>query len=216
MEAYKPHRLLRSQTFTALGTSDKTVLGPNPRRWALIISVSGPVGAQGKSDAAVAQAQSTAAAGIILTYTVPAGVTATLDVAGFVSDAVGGQVAGLYVNRVGGVGNILFLQGTTQANFSGKLLLGPGDKVLWNVITPVAASTADFSLLLTLTPQSFRTTLSFIGPAIQDQGLTLYPGNKPIILLYDHIGQALREEIHAIAPQVGATIEIIEIFLGKE
>jgi hypothetical protein len=60
-------------------------------------------------------------------------------------------------------------------------------------------------------PLTNRVTLDFGKPAVLDNGITLYPGGPPFLLLYDHIGNAIREEIHAITTAGAQSIGVVDI-----
>jgi hypothetical protein len=61
-------------------------------------------------------------------------------------------------------------------------------------------------------PQSSRITLDFGGPAVLDAGVTLYPSNLPLILGYEHIGEAIMTDVFAIGVAGTQTIGWMEVF----
>jgi len=61
-------------------------------------------------------------------------------------------------------------------------------------------------------PATNRFTLSIKGPAILDQGITIYPGQAPFYLTYERIGQAIREGIQAISSGAAQNVNIWDIF----
>lgn len=54
-------------------------------------------------------------------------------------------------------------------------------------------------------------TLAFGKPAVLHKGITLFAKGPPFVLLYDHIGQAIREEINAISATGVAVVGVLDI-----
>lgn len=54
-------------------------------------------------------------------------------------------------------------------------------------------------------------TLSFGKAAVLHKGINLFKGGPPFVLLYDHVGQAIREEINAISATGAAVIGVVDI-----
>lgn len=63
-------------------------------------------------------------------------------------------------------------------------------------------------------PRTNRVTINFAGPAVLDQGINIHPGTLPLILIEEDIGQALREEIHAITTGGPETLGILDVFVS--
>jgi hypothetical protein len=61
-------------------------------------------------------------------------------------------------------------------------------------------------------PLTNRFTLSFKGPAVLDQGITLYPLTAPFYLTFDHVGEAIHEPIQAISAVAPQNVNVLEIF----
>jgi len=61
-------------------------------------------------------------------------------------------------------------------------------------------------------PVANRVTLSFGGPAVLDQGVNLYAGGPPLFLVWDHLGNSMREEVRAISTVANATIGVVDWF----
>jgi len=87
--------------------------------------------------------------------------------------------------------------GFKQVPTTGIQLLGPNPRRTYLVISA---------------PPANRITLGFAGPVVLDQGINLYAADPPFVLLYDHIGQAIREEIWAIASTASQSIGYLDIF----
>ena len=68
-----------------------------------------------------------------------------------------------------------------------------------------------FSIVISC-PRTNRITLSFGAPAVLDQGITLFPGGLPFVLLYNYVGGSIREEVFAIADTVAQTVGILDLF----
>jgi hypothetical protein len=63
-------------------------------------------------------------------------------------------------------------------------------------------------------PPSYTIYIRFGGAAGNGFGLSLTPGTLPFILDSDHIGQALKEEVHVISPGGTQTIYFLDLFKG--
>ena len=68
-----------------------------------------------------------------------------------------------------------------------------------------------FALLIGA-PLTNRVTLSFGGPAVLDQGITLYPLGQPLLLLFDYLGDALHEDVFAITTAGAQTVGFVDVF----
>ena len=68
-----------------------------------------------------------------------------------------------------------------------------------------------FALLIG-SPLTNRVTLSYGGPAVLDQGITLYPTNQPLLLLFDYLGDAMHEDVFAITTGGAQTIGFVDVF----
>ena len=77
--------------------------------------------------------------------------------------------------------------------------------------TQIAGPNAKRFALVIGCPLTNRVTIDFGRPAVMDQGITLYPSGAPLILLYEHVGQAIREEIHAITTAGPMSIGVLDI-----
>jgi hypothetical protein len=207
--------LSRDQQFKALAITDQIVIGPCERRWAAFFSLSGPQSVNGAPKSSSINAVSTGTTGAKLSFTVPANCNYTLKTATFVSDAIGGQAMNLIINRVASGINYNIATYTTNGVWFGDVPLFPGDIVQWFCSTAIASSTADLTLNFVANPECYRATISFKGPAVLDQGFTIYPGQDPQLIMYDDVGESFKEEIHAIAPALGATLEIMQIIMDK-
>lgn len=68
-----------------------------------------------------------------------------------------------------------------------------------------------FSLIISA-PASNRITLSFLGAAVLDEGITLHPGGPPLVLEWDTLGGSITASIQAIAAIAAQTIGVVEVF----
>lgn len=202
--------LLRDQRSTTLSQSSQQIAGPNGRRRALVItappSLANPETYTGDQQGGV----STATTGVKASYTVPAGLQATLDSATFVETTGTTVVSALQVVR--GATTYTLASYTTAGAYTGKFPLQPGDKIQWNVTTAIAASVSDYTISVALDNASQRITVSFTSPAVLDQGINLQPGTLPLELGWDVYGDALTEPIYAVASAGSPTIGILDIF----
>lgn len=144
-------------------------------------------------------------------FTVPAGQQGTLQSATFFETTGTTVVCALQVVRAATTFNLI--KGTANAVFTGPFPLQAGDVVQWNVTTAVAATFADFSIGVVLDQPSQRVTLDLFGKAIIDQGITLHPGSTPLYLWPGTVGDAITEEIRAVANAGTQTIGWWEFML---
>jgi hypothetical protein len=154
-------------------------------------------------------AASAVATGDVLSFTVPAGQNALLTSAGWTIAAGGTPTVGLTLVR----GGVTFLVNVITVNQTQvmNLPLTSGDTVNMHVYVGAAATTIDAFLGISGGSSSGSVTLSFAGPAVLNQGLNIYPGNQPLVLTGDHIGQAFREDIRGIADTAGQQVNVIDI-----
>lgn len=193
-----------------VGTSSTQLVGPNPRRIALYLS-SPPFQANPETfQTALAQATSTASTGVKLSFTVPAGSQGTLTEA-FVSAQTGtpGTVA---IQIVRGGTTVTLASGTTALTVTGPIYLKAGDVVQINVTAAGTASAADMMISVEQDTGASQVTISFGVPATVGGGLNLGQGQVFASFFAEHIGQAIREEINAIASPVAQTIGILDVF----
>lgn len=202
--------LRRQLSKVSVTNSDQRLLGPNPRRIGLICSPPPGIEDTRIINNQVVHNASTATTGVKLTYTVPAGKQAFIHAFAFFETVGTGVVAAAQV-IVGGA-TITLTQGTTALFSNGDFWLSAGDTFQWNVTTLIAASTADFSVMVQEYTLASRVTLSLDGAAVLDQGININPGTPPFVLWEDHIGQAIREEIRGIAAQGTIPFTLCEIF----
>lgn len=204
--------IFRDQRIINPTTSDGPFMGSNGRRRMLIISCPAPVDTPYTSDNSLANNVSTATLGIKLTYTVPAGVQATLTSATVAADVGTGVVSNLQLVR--GAQTYNLAQYTTQGQFLGNLPLQAGDVIQWFVLTPIAASSSDFTINVQRNVVPGYVSVSFKGPAVLGEGLNLYAGGTPVILLPEDVAQGVREEIRCIASIAGLSVAVVELSYG--
>lgn len=205
-------RLFRQQFAISLTTASQRLLSSNPKRHALVIS--SPLTFEGASStqSLLANAVNTAATGIKQSFTIPAGQVGILQGATAFLD--GGTAPTVALQVVRGANTTTIAGGVAPQVFTGNVQLLAGDTVQWNVTAAGVGSTCDFSLSIQLSQPTGRITLGFNGPAVLDQGVTLNQGAAPFVLLYDHVGQALTEDISVIASVSGIVLgglDILEI-----
>jgi hypothetical protein len=180
------------------------------RRKGCIISTPPAVTDESLNTGATAGAVSTAAGGIKLTFTLPAGQQGVLDGATFAETTGTGVIAALQLVRAAVTFTLASF--TTQGSLAGPIALQPGDTVQWNVTTPIGASVSDFTLAVALDQGSQRITISFTNPAVPDQGIILNPGQLPLELMEAGYGDALTSPIFAIANSGTPTIGVLDVF----
>lgn len=202
-------RLSRQQFNVSLTTSSQRLLSSNPKRHALIVSA--PLTYEGASNtqSLLANAVNTAATGIKQSFTVPAGQVAILQGATAFLD--GGTAPTVALQVVRSAATTTIFGGVAPQTFVGNVQLLAGDTVQWNVTAAGVGSTCDFSLSLLVSQPTGRATLGFQGAAILDQGITIHQGSQPLILLDDHVGQAITEDISVIASVSGIVIGGLDI-----
>lgn len=65
--------------------------------------------------------------------------------------------------------------------------------------------------VLIVAPSSNRISISLTGPAVLDQGLTIYPSNLPMHLRHEDFGDSLCNEIRAISALAAQNVTIIDL-----
>lgn len=204
------HGLMRSQTFPNVGTSDTLLLGPNARRKGLIIGA--PIGANttDTADNQVIHAVSCAAIGVKLSYVAPDETVGVVRIVTY--DFLGGVSPTLALQAIIG-GVTITLDSRAASNlFVINLPLADGDTLQINCTAAGAGSTVDMGIFVDEVPQTSRVTINFGSVAVLDNGLNLYPGNAPLQLVDEHMGAAIKEEIHAISNITDQQLCVIELF----
>jgi len=201
---------LFSQPFNVTVTaSSQRLLSSTEKRFGLLIGAPAGLGNDLQPQSILFPNASTGAVGTIGTYTVPAQSTAVIQSAIVGSHTGTGAGVALQINRGGTILNLI--ASTVAWAFQGPVSLLAGDIVTFSCYTAVASSTCDITLSLLVGPLTGRVTLGFRGPAVLDQGLTLHPGQDPLLLLADHIGQAIREDVSIIGAIAGVQIGGLEV-----
>ena len=208
----RTRNIFRDQRIISPTTSDGPFMGSNPRRRMLIISCPPPVDTPFVSDNTLVNAITTATGGLKANYTVPAGVQAELVSATFFQDITTGVIANLQLVRSLVTYNLAGY--TTAGQFIGNVPLQAGDQINWNVITPIATSTSDFTINVQRNVVPGFVSLSFKGAAVLGEGLNLYAGNPPCLLLPEDVAQGIREEIRCIASIAGLSVAVVELSYG--
>lgn len=202
--------LLRDQSSPTITNADSKLIGPNEKRVALIISSPVPLNSGSVDDTVLTSAASTTTTGVKSTYTVPAGVQATLVSASFLQiSGVAGVICALQIIRGA---TITVVQFTNSGTFLGSIPLIAGDVVQWNCTTLVNPSTSDFTIGIIRERGPARITLNVQGPAVLDAGINLYAGNAPLYLTAQRLGKGLREEIRAIASVASLQVSVLDVF----
>lgn len=203
-------RLLRDQQVVSVGLSSVKLAGPNMKRKALLIGAPIPNSAPFANASAAVAAADTSTGGVKLTYTVPAGRTATLTFAS--SSLVAGPAPTVTLQAILGGVTVTLAGGVVPQTFLDRVPLKAGDTVRWNVTVVQVASTTDFVLGIEEELPPVRVTLGFNGPAVLDQGITIYAGTLPLQLVDEFIGEGIREDVTAIASQAATNITVVDIF----
>jgi len=202
----------RNQTFPVVGTVASEILGPNPRRRAVLIGAPVPNPSNQASATVIAQAADTSATGVVLSYTVPAGQSAIVTGVSMIQSA--GSSAVLTMQLVRGATTIDMGSMGLLAELSLGWAVDAGDTVQANVTTADAGSTADLGIYISVTQAVPRVTLSFVNSPTLDVGVNLYAGNRPLFLAGWHLGSGITESVQAIASVAGTQISVVEWFDG--
>ena len=194
----------RNQGYTLVTTGVVPLLTANPNRIGCIISAPNQdYGAQ-LSQSQFVHLADTSITGTKISYTVPAGVSASLRSAG---QNVGGNVAvvsNVFLTRAGVTYTLAQLSSTSSSTV--EMPLTAGDIVGISVSTVIPASVTDFWLGIIQTGSINRLMLSFNSTFATDQSINLYPGNRPLILWRDVVGDAITEDIYAHMATTQTTI----------
>lgn len=215
-------KLWRNESIVTVNTTDTKLLGSNPRRWGVIFGT--PVAT------VVASAQSFTSKtvwgtgiddttlGAKLTYTTPANTQSILTGMYYFQKTGAGVAVAFNAIPNGGATTKIKNNPVTDNMVSFGLPLLPGDAVEVRVVT-VGTGTIDawIGVQEFTTPSASSTTdntvfISTDGPAAVNSGMPLHPGNDPFMMTYEHIGQAIREEIRAIATSTAVGLTIWDIF----
>lgn len=202
--------LLREQRFVTLSTASKVLLPANPRRRGAIISAPAySISGQASNNNTVAAADTTTL-GAKLTTAGAASKQTKLTSASATLTA--GATPTMALNLVDPTGTYELARGTLPLYWSGEVVFGFATSVEWRVVTAGAGSTANLFLGATNSAAPDRITLSFVGAAVQDQGVTLPFGSPPLILWPGAFGFALVEEVAVISSIANLTIGVLDIF----
>ena len=178
----RPYPRLGLNPFSIVAdTGDDRLLSANPRRWAILLrSVrSGLESPFSRSVNAISV--DTSIAGVKLSFTSPAGFSSTVRAMTFFQRILATVVVDFEAKISGVVSKIA--QFTAKGIFQGPLVLAPLDLVQFNVTTPIATSTSDFTIFGDSLVQTDAYTVSFGGqPAVTDKSLIITPGAAPTIL----------------------------------
>lgn len=216
-------KLWRNESVVTVGTTDTKLLGSNPRRWGVIFGT--PVGSSGggsqlMTDGTVsAHGVDTSTAGVKLSYTCPANIMAEIRCVGQVLQGGTAPTLRFFLTPNGGTKTTILQPLTSGTPFNISLIMSTGDLATIEINTTGAGSTTDMFMSV----MQWATTagggaadntvfVSTDGPPAVNQGMPLHPGNDPFMMTYEHIGQAIREEIRAIATSTPVTLTIWDIF----
>ena len=164
----------------------------------------------GVNQGTLTSAADTSTTGVKSSYTVPNNVQGVLTYAS--AFVIAGTPPTMALQVVRGATTITLESGTLSVDVTPGFPLQAGDVVRWNVTAAGAGSTADFSIGVTLDRDSLRTTISFLGAAVLDSGINIYPGTRPLLLGERDLGPALREPVFAIAAFGTPTIAVVDYF----
>lgn len=207
---HRPEHMMRAQITTTVGTSAIQIAGPNPRRWGLLIDSPPIVPDPGAAQTKLVSAASTATTGVKQSFVVPAGQQAVLTSAGTVETTGTGVVSSLQIVRAATTFNLA--QVTTTGVLTTTIPLLAGDTIQWNVTTAIAAAVNDYWLGIALDVGTSRVTISFLEGVTLDNGLNLYPGTLPLVLLYPDYGDAIHEAVFAVAQAGSVPITVVDFF----
>lgn len=202
--------LRRTQNDVTIGSTSVQLVGENMNRWALIISCP-PGPAQPKSGASRVQTNAATTIPSILGAIV-AGPGFGLRVTGWSWFLDSGTAPTITLEVIVGGTTITVMGGSTPGYFPIDLYLNAGDTIAVNCTAGGAVSAIDWGIFAEEDVIGTAVSLSFMGKASADKGLTLYPGGPPLVLMYDDFGQAVRESITAISPNGNAPVSVIDIF----
>lgn len=202
--------LFRDQRIVTVGTADTVIAPGNKNRHALMIdcppmqSVFGTsIVASGHNVDCSAVAYVTGTGGIGTGNPIDIWATATL---------TAGAAPTLSLTASMGGNVVKLVTGQPPINFHTRITLDNASTIFWHVDTGGAAATCDLTITAQLPIDESVVTLSFNGRAIANQGIKLYAGGSPVILIADVFGPAIREEVHAIGSIAGITLCVVDIF----
>jgi hypothetical protein len=202
-------KLVRNDIRATIGNIDTLAIAENPRRRGLIIgaplgSGAGPVnGGNGGHNV------STAATGVALSYTVPAGKYAVLGFASAVLTA--GTAPTIQLQSTdGGATEIAILASNANIYQNLNVTLAAGQTVQWNVTTAGALSTMDLLITSVEYGVPSRVSMRFGNPAVLDQDMTLYGDSKPFEIMHDEFHWGLEQELHMISQAANTLVPIWE------
>ena len=215
-------KLQRIEVQVNVGTTDSRLLGPNPRRVALILSTPSGGSSGGQTTASVTKygtAVADTATGVLpgMTYTCPVGRSAIFNYADVMVVTGTGHSIRPRVIPSGGSSTSIGPNITVATPTMYNMPIGPGDNVFLNVETLSAGGSVDAIMGITEYSSSGGTTdntvyISLDGPATVNGGMSLHPGAPPLVLTGEHIGQAFIEEIRGIAANAPVTLTFWDIF----
>jgi len=185
----------RNQGYTLVTTGIVQLLPANPNRIGCVISAPNQdYGAQ-LAQSQYAHLVDTSTAGTKISFTVPAGTSALLQFASQFMDVGTGLVSFLVITHGGIDYNIT--QFTSTQTWQGWIPLTGGDVVKIVVNVGVASSSCDYVLGIMQSNVNNRLMLSVNPSFANDQSINLYPGNRPLILWRDVVGDSITEDIYA-------------------
>ena len=218
----KRPQLYRDERQVTIGTSDTLILGSNNRRWAVMFgtpvatAVAGGQSFQSKT-VSIAGAVDTGA-GIILSYTAPANTNALVTNMAFYQKTGASLVCAFNYIPNGGSSLRIKNNPTSDLPLAVNLPLAPGDQANIQIVTPGTGTMDGYIGVQEYNNQSGTVTtdntvfISLDGTATVNGGMPLHPGNDNFVLLYDHVGQAMRESIRGIASNASVTLTVWDIF----
>ncbi len=210
VEKWRALHMRRSQTIVAVGTASTKLVGPNPHRRGLILSVAGAAASDHVNVTKFVKSADTSTLGIKLTYTCPAGARA--DITSFSQQTIIGTGMATLIDQVIGGTSLQVGSLISSQTISGHFFLAAGDSVDLRVGQTVAGSTADLMINGSQFGAGGSVTLSVNSPAVLDSGIQLIAGGPPLILWHDVIGDALTEDLFAIADFGTVNVGVWDLF----
>lgn len=78
--------------------------------------------------------------------------------------------------------------------------------------TPLLGPNPQRKALILVAPSTNRYTVSFNGTAVLDAGLTIYPGQAPVVIDRDTYGDWTFGEVRAISAVAPQPVTVIDVF----
>lgn len=97
-----------------------------------------------------------------------------------------------------------------QADFTGRQILQRAAPVGMSSTLLASALTGRVGLILSAGALN-RYSVAFGQQAVLNQGITVYPGNQPLVLADRDLGGSLSQDIWAIMETAGESVGVVEL-----